>query len=225
MRKTLLMAAVLVLTAGVTLLAVPGSRVRAQPVASIALPEPGGITQLYEGCNSIALTFLDGTTSQTVVQAVSPADAAESMWRYDASQSRFLGFSTAAPQASDLLTVNFLDPVWLCVGVPEATTRLSEEDAGSTVELRVGDTMEVVLDGNPTTGFSWETAAVDASVLKQLGEPGFEPATALIGSGGKFTFRFEAVASGQTLLKLVYHRPWEKDVPPEKTFEVNVTVQ
>jgi inhibitor of cysteine peptidase len=224
MKKTLLMASVLVLTTGVALLAVPDSRVRAQP-AGIALPEPGGIEQLYEGCNNIALTFPDGTASQAVVQAVSPVGAVESMWRYDASQDRFLGFSPAAPQASDLLTVNFLDAVWLCVSIPEPTVRLSEEDAGSTVQLRVGDTMEVVLDGNPTTGFLWETAAVDASVLNQLGEPGFEPYTSLMGSGGKFTFRFEAVASGQTLLKLVYHRPWEKDVPPEKTFEVTVTVQ
>jgi inhibitor of cysteine peptidase len=225
MKKTLLMAAVLVLTTGVALLAVPGSRVRAEPVASIALPEPGGIEQLYEGCNNIALTFPEGTASQVVVQAVSPVGAAESMWRYDASQDRFLGFSLAVPQASDLLTVNFLDAVWLCVSTPEATLRLGEEDAGSTVELRVGDTMEVVLDGNPTTGFQWETAAMDASVLKQLGEPGFEPYTNLMGSGGTFTFRFGAVASGQTLLKLVYHRPWEKDVPSEKTFEVTVTVQ
>ena len=121
--------------------------------------------------------------------------------------------------------MNFLDAVWLCVSVPGAAVTLTEEDAGRTVELRVGDTMAVVLDGNPTTGFQWETAALDASVLKQLGEPGFEPATGLIGSGGKFTFRFEAVASGQTLLRLVYHRPWETDVPPERTFEANVTVQ
>jgi inhibitor of cysteine peptidase len=225
MKKTLLMAAVLVLTAGATLLGAADSRAQAQPVASITLPEPGATKQLYEGCNNIVLTFPDGTTSQTVVQAVTPAGAAESMWRHDASQNRFLGFSLAAPEASDLLTVNFLDAVWLCVGMPEASVRLSEEDAGSTVELRVGDTMEVVLDGNPTTGFQWETVAMDTSVLKQLGEPGFEPYTALIGSGGKFTFRFEAVASGQTLLQLVYHRPWETDVPPEKTFEVNVTVQ
>jgi inhibitor of cysteine peptidase len=121
--------------------------------------------------------------------------------------------------------VSFLDAVWLCVSVSGAPVSLSEEDSGSTVELRAGDTMEVVLDGNPTTGFEWETADVDASVLNQLGDPGFEPYTNLMGSGGKFTFRFEAVASGQTLLKLVYHRPWETDVPPEKTFEVTVTVQ
>jgi len=225
MKKALLMAAALVLTAGAALLGVPGSRVRAQPVASITLPEPGGVKDLYEGCNNIVLTFPEGTASQTVVEAVSPAGAAESMWRYDASQNRFLGFSPAAPQASDLLTVNFLDAVWLCISIPQAAVILNEEDTGSTAELRVGDTMEVVLDGNPTTGFSWETAAVDASVLKQLGEPGFEPYTNLIGSGGKFTFRFEAVASGQTLLRLIYHRPWETEVPPEKTFKVTVVVQ
>jgi inhibitor of cysteine peptidase len=225
MKKTLLMAAVLTLTAGVMLLAATGSRVHAQPAASIALPDPGGVVQLYEGCNDIALTFPDGTTSEAVVQAVSPADAVESMWRYDASQNRFLGFSPAAPQASDLLTVNFMDAVWLCISVPEAAVTLTEEDAGSTVELRVGDTMEVVLDGNPTTGFSWETAAIDESVLKQLGETGFEPHSSLIGSGGKFTFRFQAVASGQTLLRLVYHRSWETEVPPEKTFQVTVVVQ
>jgi len=225
MKKTLLMAAALVLTAGATLLGAAGSHAQAQPVASITLPDPGATKQLYAGCNNIVLTFPDGTTSETVVQAITPAGAAESMWRHDASQNRFLGFSLAAPEASDLLTVNFLDAVWLCVGMPEASLRLSEEDAGSTAELRVGDTMEVVLDGNPTTGFQWETTAVDASVLRQVGEPGFEPYSTLIGSGGKFTFRFEALASGQTLLQMVYHRSWETDVPPEKTFEVNVTVQ
>jgi inhibitor of cysteine peptidase len=225
MRKTLLTGAVLVLVAGVAPLAVAGSRVQAQPVATITLPEPGGIEQLYEGCNNIALTFPNGTTSQTVVQAVSPVGAVESMWRHEASQNRFLGFSPAAPQASDLLTVNFLDAVWLCTSTPETAVRVSEEDDGSTVELRVGEGMEVVLDGNPTTGFLWEAEDLDTSVLKQLGEPDFQPDTALLGSGGKFTFRFEAVASGQTLLQLVYHRPWETDVPPEKTFEVTVMVQ
>ena len=99
MKKTLLMAAALVLTAGAALLPVAGPRVHAQPAASIALPDPGGVEPLYEGCNNIALTFPEGTTSEAVVQAVTPAGAVESIWRYDASQSRSLGFSPAAPQA------------------------------------------------------------------------------------------------------------------------------
>jgi hypothetical protein len=97
------------------LLAARGSPVHAQAVASITLPDPGGTVQLYEGCNNISLTFSDGTASETVVEAVSPAEAVQAMWRYSAAESRFVGFSPAAPQASDLLSVNFLDAVWLCV--------------------------------------------------------------------------------------------------------------
>jgi len=97
------------------LLAVHHASVGAQPVASITLPSPGGAVQLYAGCNNIGLTFPDGTTSETVVQAVTPAGVVEAMWHHNAAENRFEGFSPAAPQASDLLAVNFLDAVWLCV--------------------------------------------------------------------------------------------------------------
>ncbi|MBM4429116.1 MAG: protease inhibitor I42 family protein, partial [Chloroflexi bacterium] len=44
-------------------------------------------------------------------------------------------------------------------------------------------------------------------------------------SPGKMTLRFTGVAAGQTALKLIYHRSFEKDVPPVKTFEVTVVVK
>lgn len=222
--KGTLTTGIVAVTAMVAMLAAHESLVRAQPVASIALPEPGAVKQLYEGCNNIALTFPDGTASEAVAQAVTPAGAVEAMWRHDASAKRFEGFSPAAPEVSDLGVVNFLDAVWICVSGPSAL-RLTEEDAGSTVRLAIGDTVEVVLDGNPTTGFTWETAALDESVLKQLGQPEFQPESELIGAGGEFTFRFEAVGSGQTTLQLVYHRPWETHVARERTFEVTVEVE
>lgn len=108
--------AVIVVGLAVAVLAGQRSSVWAQPVASIALPPPRGPVQLYPGCNNIALSFPDGTTSQTVVGAVTPAGVVEAMWRHNAAQNRFEGFSPAAPQASDLLTVNLWDAVWLCVG-------------------------------------------------------------------------------------------------------------
>ena len=89
--------------------------VRAQSVANIALPPPRGSVQLYPGCNNVALSFPDGTASQTVVQAVTPAGTVQAMWRHNAALAKFEGFSPAAPQASDLLTVNLWDAVWLCV--------------------------------------------------------------------------------------------------------------
>ena len=224
-------------TLGVALLALviwqPAAH--AQPVAGIALPAPGDTVQLYPGCNNVSLTFPDGTASETVVQAVTPAGLVETMWRHNAALGQYEGFSSSAPQASDLLTVNYLDAVWLCLaaGAPLATPTptgeprtLSEADAGTTVQVRMHDTINVVLEGNPTTGFTWERAPDDesAAILEQLGDPEFKPATELVGSGGKFTFRFEAVASGQAVLRLIYHRPWETGVPPEETFEVTISV-
>jgi len=99
-----------------TLLAAQGPSARAQPATTITLPPPGAVRQLYPGCNNIGLTFPDGMASTTVAQAVTPAGALQSMWRHDAAFNKFEGFSPAAPQASDLLAVDFLDAVWLCIG-------------------------------------------------------------------------------------------------------------
>jgi hypothetical protein len=99
----------------VAFLAAQWSSVRAQPVASITMPDPGGTVQLYGWCNNVAITFPDGTPSEEVVQAVNPADAVESLWRHSGSQNRFQGFNPQFPAASDLMSVNFLDAVWLCM--------------------------------------------------------------------------------------------------------------
>jgi predicted secreted protein len=38
-------------------------------------------------------------------------------------------------------------------------------------------------------------------------------------------FRFAAAASGQTTLTLLYHRSFEPDVPPLKTFTAPIVVR
>ena len=104
------------------LLAGSGESVWAQPVASIALPAPGSTQQLYSGCNNISLTFPDGTPSQTVVQAVTPASTVETLWRFNGPLNKFEGFSPAFPQASDLMSVHFLDAVWFCMSAAPGAT-------------------------------------------------------------------------------------------------------
>jgi hypothetical protein len=101
--------------AAVVVLAARGPSAQAQPVASITLPAPGAAKQLYPGCNNIGLTFANGTASQDVVQAVTPAGSVESVWRHNAALNKFVGFSPQYPQVSDLLTVDFLDAVWFCM--------------------------------------------------------------------------------------------------------------
>jgi len=82
-----------------------------------------------------------------------------------------------------------------------------------------------VLKGNPTTGYIWDVVSPDKGILKQVGETEFEPDTKARGSDGKIMLRFEAAEAGKTSLKLIYHRPFEKDRPSIKTFEVRVTVK
>ena len=103
--------------------------------------------------------------------------------------------------------------------------KLAAGDDGSQVELNAGQTLVVSLEGNPTTGFTWEAAELDEQVLRQVGEAEFKPDSDAIGSGGVQTLRFETVDSGQTTLNLIYRRPWEEDVEPAETFSVQVVVR
>ncbi len=105
------------------------------------------------------------------------------------------------------------------------SVKLGEKDLGRTVEMGVGDTLEIVLRGNPTTGYIWDIAFADTAILRKVGETKFKADRKARGSGGKIIIRFKAAMAGKTSLKLIYHRPFEKDRPPIKTFEVTVTVK
>jgi inhibitor of cysteine peptidase len=100
---------------------------------------------------------------------------------------------------------------------------LHASDDGSQVELRRGQSMAISLEGNPTTGYTWEAVAYDEDVLRQVGEPEFTPQSDAVGAPGSQVLRFKALREGQTTLQLVYHRPWE-DAEPERVFSVAVVV-
>lgn len=122
----------------------------------------------------------------------------------------------------------------LCAGCPmqspaPSTPTLTEKDAGQSVELAVGSTVRIVLDSNPSTGYRWDVAAVDAKVLHAAGESSStresSGAPPMPGAPEKAILSFQATAPGQTTLQLVYHQPWMQNVPPAKTFSVNFTVR
>ena len=102
---------------------------------------------------------------------------------------------------------------------------LEAKDNGRQIELEKGQTLAINLEGNPSTGYTWEMVESEDSILRQVGEIEFEAESDLVGAPGTQTLRFEAVESGQTELKLVYHRPWETDVEPLETFTLQVTVR
>ena len=111
-------------------------------------------------------------------------------------------------------------------GPSKAGTTLTDADNGRTVTVNAGETLVVKLGGNPSTGYTWEAKDLDAHMLQQVGEPGFESfSPGLVGAGGTLTLTFKALKPGTTTLTLVYHRSWETNVAPLQTFTVTVTVQ
>jgi inhibitor of cysteine peptidase len=87
-----------------------------------------------------------------------------------------------------------------------ATIVIGKAAKGKTVRIERGDVLVVRLAGNPTTGYQWKVTQVDRRVLKPLGfryelPPGTPPPP---GAGGTYFFRFKAVGTGSTQLRLVY---------------------
>ena len=114
--------------------------------------------------------------------------------------------------------------------VPAAADKpaqFGEESDGKSVTLKVGDLFEITLPENPTTGYSWQVVEGLGGVVVRLGKPEFHPnrrGSHLVGVGGTITWRFTAAGKGTTTLRLIYHRRWEKDKLPAKTFHLTVTV-
>ena len=107
--------------------------------------------------------------------------------------------------------------------------KLSATHSGKQVELAVGSAVTVSLDSNPTTGFSWQLAAIgDESVLQKVSQE-FKQADGgqeeTLGAGGQEVWTFKAVGAGTSELTLEYGRPWAGGEKAVQTFTVSVTVR
>ena len=102
---------------------------------------------------------------------------------------------------------------------------LTEADSGRSIDMRVGETLDLRLPSNPTTGFQWEIETLDQTILRPDGEPAYAADNQAVGSGGEMSWHFVAQKAGQTKLRLICHRAFEPDVPPVQIFEVMVTVK
>ena len=92
--------------------------------------------------------------------------------------------------------------------------RLTEADNGCTNSVNVGGEIEIVLEGNPTTGYSWNVASFSTNKIQQVGVVKYRQEeqsgkNLRVGMGGKFSFKFKAVQQGACNIQLIYRRSWE----------------
>ena len=99
----------------------------------------------------------------------------------------------------------------------------TEADNGKSFNLAIDDTLNVTLEGNPTTGFTWEVTSENPAVVHKVAQS-YTSSSNLTGAGGTFTFTFRAASEGSSNLHFVYARPWEKNTEPAKTFDLTISV-
>jgi inhibitor of cysteine peptidase len=97
--------------------------------------------------------------------------------------------------------------LWSAAGA--RTLDVGEGDDGRRLAARVGDTIEVRLRENVSTGYRWEVDQLDEKLLRLVEKTGRGPNQPMPGAAGEAIFRFAVVGTGSGALSLKYWRPWE----------------
>lgn len=105
------------------------------------------------------------------------------------------------------------------------TKVITDADKGSEVQLKAGDTLEVRLKSNPTTGYMWYIRKESTPVLKLVHQTQTEPTEPGVGRPVVQVFTFEPSRAGDGVLVLHYVRSWEKPDPGEERFTVHVVIE
>lgn len=104
---------------------------------------------------------------------------------------------------------------------------LSQSAITRTVTLAVGDTLQVSLGSNPSTGYRWaeQMQISDPEVLAQTGHEVIEAAGGTPGAAGSEVWVLQAIGLGTATVSAGYGRPWEGGEKDTWTFRADVTVE
>jgi inhibitor of cysteine peptidase len=102
---------------------------------------------------------------------------------------------------------------------------VTKADQNKTVKVATGGQVTVKLTWSPGTGYDWLLAKHDATRLRQEGEATTEPSKhPKPGASETRVILFKALKAGTTMLEFHSLRPFEKDVPPQEVFRVQVAI-
>lgn len=106
-----------------------------------------------------------------------------------------------------------------------ATKVVTSADKGRQVYLRIGDTMELRLPSNPSTGYMWYVQQKSTPLLKMAHQSQTEPTKPGVGRPVFQVFKFELKRRGEGVLLMHYVRSWEPPTPDDEQFDLRVTIE
>ena len=84
-----------------------------------------------------------------------------------------------------------------------------EQQCPANLTMKVGETLKVVADDNPSTGYSWKLRkALDHMTATSSYAAAKTEGYLIVGAGGVRTFNFTATSAGLDKIHLVYTRSW-----------------
>lgn len=94
-----------------------------------------------------------------------------------------------------------------------------------TINTKVYNDVMIKLDAIHTAGYRWILdKSYDKQLLEYLGMNFIRAKDRLETSPGLEVWTFRTLKEGSTVLKFSFARPWEKDIPPQKTMTYNIRV-
>jgi inhibitor of cysteine peptidase len=102
---------------------------------------------------------------------------------------------------------------------------ITQADRGKTFTVRRGDAIAIELAENPTTGYTWAIARIDANLIELQNSEFTLPPNASVGSGGERSFTFKTKATGTARLELKEWRHWEGDRSIIRRFNVTLQIE
>lgn len=88
------------------------------------------------------------------------------------------------------------------------------------ITARTGEEFRIELETNPTTGYEW-VPEFDALKLSMVARR-FASVGLAIGASTTEQLIFQALASGNTRLRLLYKRSWESTFASELSFDIEI---
>eukprot|EP01137_Pigoraptor_chileana_P026230 Opistho-2@96888 len=189
--------------------------------------EGGGVVDVVFGGNGGAVARLDGGAAETLPMNPDTQDGVE--YKNATTTLKSDGSSVNWASGATTKTCMIKTRELAAPKVDGVVRALAEKDAGTSVEMKVGEKISVALVGVPTAGYVWGAASPPA-FIKATDGPGGATSTAQFTpdfAGGSHweVVVVEAVAAGEGEITLAQRRPWETTADPDaKTFKFKLKV-
>ena len=102
--------------------------------------------------------------------------------------------------------------------------QFDENANGTEVTLRKGETFELHLPENRTTGFRWHLQGKGEPIWTVEAED-YKPAGTGLGRGGIHSWRIKALAGGTGQIELTHARAWEAGTPSAQSFTLKIRAE